>query len=449
MVKDNLPPQDVEAEASCLASILLSKEALLKVTGILQPEDFYLDNHRTIFEVILDLDRKGLPIDLITLKQRLQDLNRFEKIGGDGSLVEIYRTVSTSANAEFYARRIRDLALKRKLIDVCTEIIEKSYDTAKDTQELMDDVERDIFNVTERRITTDFKRIADVLEETLADIGQMYETKKPVTGIASGYTRLDQMLTGFHESELIIIASRPSIGKTALALNIANHVVLKLKQPVLFFSIEMPATQLAMRLLCIEAMIDSQLVRTGNISADELKQLVQTAGKLESAPIFIDDTPAINIFELRAKIRRMAQKQKLGLVIVDYLQLISSLSRVDRHLQIAEISRSLKQIARELSVPVIALSQLSRAVEARTDQRPQLSDLRESGAIEQDSDVVIFLYREERVKRETERKGIADIIVSKQRNGPVGTVELRFWERFTKFGNLDRVHDFDEGMPES
>ncbi|MBP7602740.1 MAG: replicative DNA helicase [Spirochaetes bacterium] len=449
MAIELVPPQDIEAEASCLSSALLSRDALLKVIEILQPEDFYLDAHREIFGVVVDLERKNLPIDLVTVKQRLNDLGRLERIGGDHALVDIYRTVSTSANAEFYARRIKEMSLRRKLIEVSHEVVEKCHDTARDTYELMDEVERDVFRVTEKRITSDFKNISDVIQETMDTIGRMYETKRVVTGVATGFTGLDEMLSGLHESELIIIAARPSMGKTALALNIANHIVMKEKMPVLFFSVEMPASQLGMRLLCVDAMIDSQRVRTGHISSEELRRLMQSAGRLEKSPLLIDDTPAINIFEIRAKARRIAQKQRLGAIVVDYLQLITSMSRIDRHLQIAEISRSLKQIARELSVPVVALSQLSRAVESRTDQRPQLSDLRESGAIEQDADVVMFIYREERVKKETEKKGIAEVIVAKQRNGPIGDVELRFWEKFTKFGNLDKVHGFDETVAEA
>ncbi|MCU0845276.1 MAG: replicative DNA helicase [Spirochaetes bacterium] len=449
MAIDLVPPQDIEAEASCLSSALLSRDALLKVIEILQPEDFYLDAHREIFSVIVELERKNLPIDLVTVKQRLNDLNRLERIGGDHALVDIYRTVSTSANAEFYARRIKEMSLRRRLIEVSHEVLEKCHDTARDTYELMDEVERDIFRVTEKRITSDFKNISDVIQEAMDSIGRMYETKKVVTGVATGFTGLDEMLSGLHESELIIIAARPSMGKTALALNIANHIVMKEKMPVLFFSVEMPASQLGMRLLCVDAMIDSQRVRTGHISSEELRRLMQSAGRLEKSPLLIDDTPAINIFEIRAKARRVAQKQRLGAIVVDYMQLISSISRMDRHLQIAEISRSLKQIARELSVPVVALSQLSRAVESRTDQRPQLSDLRESGAIEQDADVVMFIYREERVKKDSEKKGIAEVIVAKQRNGPIGEVELRFWEKFTKFGNLDKVHEFDETVAEA
>ena len=446
-MKVNLPPQDVEAEASCLASILLSREALLKVTGILENDDFYIDSHRMIYESILALDKKNLPIDLITLKQQLVDHKQFDKIGGDAAIVELYRSSSTSANAQYYAERVKELSLRRKLISVSSGVIEKCHDMSMDTDELVDEVEHDIFRVTDKRITTDFRGIDDVLQETMEDIATMYETKRPVTGISSGFEDLDYMLTGFHESELIIIASRPSMGKTSLALNIANHIVLKEKKSALFFSLEMPAIQLAMRLLCIEAMIDSQRVRTGHISKSELTRLYSVAGVLEKTPIFIDDSPAISMFELRSKARRMAQKEKLGIIIVDYLQLITSSIKMDRHLQIAEISRSLKQLSRELSAPVIALSQLSRAVESRVDQRPQLSDLRESGSIEQDADVVIFIYREERVKKDSERKGRADLIISKQRNGPIGDVELKFWEQYTKFDNLDKVHDYEDTTP--
>lgn len=447
MLVEKLPPQDLEAESSCLASILMSKEALFRITEILQPEDFYLERNRLIYESILDLEKKNLPIDLITLKQRLLDCNRFDKAGGDTALVELYQTTSTSVNAEYYAKRIKAMSLRRRLIDISTESVQKCFDMSRETEELMDEVEKDIFTVTERRITSNFLKISDVLQDTMNDIGRVYESKKAITGIATGFNDLDETLTGLHDSELVIIASRPSMGKTSLALNIANHVALREKKPVLFFSLEMPATQLGMRLLCIEAEVDSQRVRTGHIKSEELNKLFQASGKLGKSFLFIDDSPAINILQLRAKARRMAQREKLGLIIVDYLQLITSLSKTERHQQIAEISMSLKQIARELAVPVVALSQLSRAVETRTDQRPQLSDLRESGAIEQDADVVMFIYREERVKKETEKKGIAEIIIAKQRNGPIGTFELFFWEQYTKFGNYDRIHKHDEAIP--
>jgi replicative DNA helicase len=444
MANAHVPPQDIETEVSCLSSVLLSRDALLKVTQILRTEDFYLESHRIIFGIISDLERRNLPVDLVTLKQRLSDLNLLEKVGGDSALVDLYRAVSTSANAEYYAHRVQDLSLRRRLIEVSNTVIEKCFDTAGDTRELLDEVERDVFNVTERRISSDFRSIDEVLRSTLDTIGKMYESKKSVTGVSTGFTQLDEMLTGLHESELIIVAARPSMGKTALALNIAANVATKDKKPVLIFSLEMPSEQLGARLLSVDAMIDSQRMRTGHISADEFKRIIQSAARLDKTPIYLDDTPVLNVFEIRAKARRVAQKEKLGAIVVDYLQLISSSTKADRHQQIAEISRSLKQIARELRVPVIALSQLSRAVESRTDQRPQLSDLRESGAIEQDADVVIFIYREERVKKDSEKKGVAEIIVSKQRNGPIGTVELKFWEKYTKFGNLEKIHSFDE-----
>jgi replicative DNA helicase len=447
MLADKLPPQDVETEAACLASVLLSREALYRVIEILQPEDFYLDKHRIIYGAILELLQKDLPVDLTTLKQRLVDHGRFEKIGGDPALVELYQAVSTSANAEFYARRIQELSLRRRLIEVSTEAVEKCYDMSLGTDELLDDVERQIFDVTERRISADFKPIEAVLHETMDNIGHWYETKRVVTGVGSGFKKLDEMLTGFHGAELIIIAARPGMGKTALALNIVNHIALKEKKPVLFFSLEMPATQLGMRMLCIDAKIDSQLVRTGYIKTEEMHKLIETSGRLSRSAVFIDDSPSSTVLQMRAKARRLAQKNKdLGIIVVDYLQLITGTNpRVDRHLQIAEISRFLKQLARDLNVPVIAISQLSRQVEHRTDQRPTLADLRESGAIEQDADVVMFIYREDKVKKDTERRGVADVIIAKQRNGPVGEVPLKFWEKYTRFDDLEEIHAY-EGM---
>ena len=441
MAIENLPPQDLEAESSCIASILLSKDAISKVSGILEADDFYLDKHKIIFESLLELDRKNSPLDLLTLKQKLSDKNLFDTVGGDRALLELYRSVSTSANAEFYANRIKELSIRRKIINVSMEVIEKCHDKSRDTEELVDEIESEIFKATEKRVTSDFASIESVMEKTMKDIELLYKLKKPITGTATGFTDLDFLLTGLHESELVILAARPSMGKTSLALNIANNIALKEKKPVLFFSLEMPATQLGMRLLCIETMINSQNVRTGQFSSNELRKLTEVSEMLTRSPMYIDDTPNVNVFQLRSKARRMAQqKGSLGVIIVDYLQLITGTRGLDRHLQVAEITRSLKQVARELSVPVIALSQLSRAVESRTDQRPQLSDLRESGAIEQDADVVLFIYREERVNPETDRKGIAEVVIAKQRNGPIGSVDLLFWEQHTRFGNLDKLH---------
>jgi replicative DNA helicase len=448
MAIENLPPQDIEAESSCIASILLSKDALSRISGILEVDDFYLDKHRIIYESILELDRKNSPLDLLTLKQKLSDKNLFDSVGGDRALLDLYRSVSTSANAEFYAGRIKELSIRRKIISVSTEVIEKCYDKSRDTEELVDEIESEIFKATERRITSDFASIESVMEKTMSDIELLYKMKKPITGTPTGFTDLDFLLTGLHESELIIIAARPSMGKTSLALNIANNIALKEKKPVLFFSLEMPATQLGMRLLCIETMIDSQKVRTGRFDSNELKKLTEVSEMLVKSPMFIDDTPNVNVFQLRSKARRMAQQRgELGVIIVDYLQLITGTRGLDRHLQVAEITRSLKQVARELCVPVIALSQLSRAVESRTDQRPQLSDLRESGAIEQDADIVLFIYREERVHPDTDKKGIAEVMIAKQRNGPIGSVDLLFWEQHTRFGNLDKLHSGEKITP--
>ncbi|MBN1532649.1 MAG: replicative DNA helicase [Spirochaetes bacterium] len=445
-MNERIPPQDIDTEVACLASALLSREALYKVTEILQPEDFYIERHRLIYNAILDLERKNRPLDLTTLKQRLVDLDQLEKIGGDVQLVEMYRAVSTSANAEHYARRIKEMSLRRRLIEVSADVIDRCYDRSAETEEVLDHAEREIFQVTDRRITSDFKKIDAVIRETMDNIGTWYETKKVVTGISSGFKDIDEILTGFHEAELIIIASRPGMGKTAFALNIMNHIAIREKKPALFFSLEMPATQLALRMLCVESMVDSQRVRTGHISGEEMTKLLQVSSKIETTPMFIDDTPSVNVMQLRAKARRMAQKHPLGVIIVDYLQLVSGNQRIERHLQIAEISRFLKELARELSVPVIALSQLSRAVEQRTDQRPTLADLRESGAIEQDADVVMFLYREEKVKRDPDesKKGLAEIMIAKQRNGPVGNVTLRFWEKYTKFGDFTPAYTYEE-----
>ncbi len=447
MTMDRLPPQDVETETACIASALLNREALLRVTEILQPEDFYLEKHRIIFEAIFELEKKSLPVDLTTLRQILIDKSQLDRIGGNPGLAEIYQSSSTSGNAENYARRIKEMSLRRRLIDVAELSIEKCFNRSITTEEVMDEVERDIFKVTEQRITSDYKNIEVIINNTMNDIETWYRTKKMVTGLESGFTELDQMLTGFHGAELIIIAARPGMGKTAFALNILNNVAIKHKKPVLFFSLEMPANQLGLRMLCIEAMVDSQRVRTGHIDQEELKKIFSVSGRLNKSPIYIDDSPSATIMEIRAKARRLAQKVPLSMIIVDYLQLITSLSRVDRHLQIAEISRLLKQLARELNIPVIALSQLSRAVESRTNQEPTLSDLRESGAIEQDADVVMFIYREEKVKKDSEKKGIATIMVAKQRNGPIDNVDLRFWGKYTKFGNLDVSHSYEEASP--
>jgi replicative DNA helicase len=448
MLEQHLPPQDSDSEASCLAALLISKDALLKVLEVLQPEDFYLEGHRLVFEAVIDLDRKNRPVDLVSVKQVLQDKGVFERIGGDTFLVSLYQTVSTSANAEYYAHRVRELSLRRRLIDVSGGIVERCMDLSRETTEVLDESAQAVFNVTERLISTESSDIAKIVEDAKTTLLKLFQTRKAVTGTPSGFTQLDEMLTGFHPEELIIVASRPAMGKTAFALNMINNIAVRSKKPAYFFSLEMPSVQLLMRMIAIEAMVELQLMRTGHVNGAQQRLIMQTADSLAKTPILIDDSPNLTVFDIRARARRVAQRQPLGVIVIDYLQLISSRLRADRHLQIAEISRGLKLLARELQCPVIALSQLSRAVESRTDQIPQLSDLRESGSIEQDADVVMFLYREEKVKRDSEKKGLADVIVAKQRNGPTGTVTLKFWDVFTRFDNLDRVHSFDESVAE-
>ncbi|MCL2025817.1 MAG: replicative DNA helicase [Leptospirales bacterium] len=432
---DRLPPQDIDTETACIASVLLSRDALYKVIEIIRPDDFYLDKHRIIFNAILELDAKNIPIDLTTLKQRLSDQNLFEKIGADNALVSIYQSISTSAHAASYARRIKELSIRRNLIDVSVGSIEKCHDQSRETFELIDEIERDVFAVTEGRITSSYAPLDSILETTMHGIQLWYDTKRTVTGTPTGFADLDGLLTGLHGAELIVIAARPGMGKTALGVNIMKNIAeQEPDKAVLFFSLEMPSQQLAVRLLCIQASVDSQNVRTGRIKRDELVRLFRAKDELSKKKIFIDDTPYVNVMEIRAKARKLAQKMPISVIIVDYLQLIASVSpRLDRHLQVGEISRFLKQLARELNVPVLTLAQLSRAVEQRKDQRPTLADLRESGAIEQDADVVVFIYNEEKVKPDTEKKGLVELMIAKQRNGPIGTVALKFFPQFQKF----------------
>lgn len=444
MLQQHLPPQDLTSEAACIAAALLSRDALLKVLEILQPEDFYLEQHRLIFDAITELDRKNRPIDLVSVKQHLSDKGNFDRMGGDPFLVSLYQTVSTSANADHYANRVRELSIRRKLIDTSALIVEKCTDLSRETSEVIDEASQSIFAVTERIASGDSVDIRVAVESTKKILEGLFRTRKAITGVPCGFTALDELLTGFHPEELIIVAARPAMGKTAFALNMLNNVALRAKRPVYFFSLEMPSAQLLMRMTAIEAMVELQLMRTGYFSQNQQRNIIQTLDRIASAPIYLDDSPSLTIFDIRARARRAAQREPLGMIIIDYLQLISSKSKADRHLQIGEISRGLKLLARELHCPVIALSQLSRSVESRTDQIPMLSDLRESGSIEQDADVVMFLYREEKVKKETEKKGIADVIVAKQRNGPTDTISLKFWDMYTRFDNLDNIHGFND-----
>ncbi len=436
---DRLPPQNLEAEQSVLGAVLLDNAVLPRVIELLQPEDFYRGQHRRLFAAMLDLFERDESIDLITLRERLEQKNQLEEAGGAAYLSSLVDLVPTAANIAYHARIVREKAMMRGLISASTEIAAMSYEGSRDVEQVLDEAERRIFLLSERSVRNGFVPLRAVMKDSFKVIEKLFEKKHHVTGVASGFTDLDQMTCGFQPSDLVIIAGRPSMGKTAFVLNIAEHIGLEERLPVAVFSLEMSREQLAMRMLSSVSGVDGNRLRRGFLSREDWPLLSRAAGKLAEAPIFIDDSAACTVLEIRAKSRRLKAESGLALVIVDYLQLIRGRDRSEsRQQEISEISRSLKSLAKELKVPVIALSQLSRAVESRGgDKRPQLSDLRESGAIEQDADVVAFIFREDMYRDDADQQqGVAEVIVRKQRNGPTGTVKLAFRKECTRFGNL-------------
>ena len=441
-LNDKVPPHNLEAERACLGSMLLDRGAIEAAIDILNSEDFYSLQHRVIFDAIMELYRQSVPVDIVTITDFLKSNGTLDKAGGAVYLSSLLDEVPTSANIEYYARIVEQKSLLRKLIEAASTIISMGYDTNRDVLEIVDEAEKMIFDVTERRISKGYFHISDVIKESIFAIEKLYHKRDMYTGIPSGFREFDERTSGFQNSELIIIAARPSVGKTAFALNIAQNVAIREKKSVAIFSLEMSKEALVQRMLCSEARINSQNLRRGFLSDKDWGPLTAAAGKLNEANIFIDETPAISDMQLRAKARRIKSRYGLDLIIIDYLQLMTATRRRNegRTQEISEISRSLKALARELDIPVIALSQLSRAVESRsrTDKRPILSDLRESGAIEQDADLVAFLYREELYNPNTDKKGIVEVIIQKQRNGPTGTVELKFFKEYTRFENLER-----------
>jgi replicative DNA helicase len=435
-----VPPQSVEAEESVLGGIMLDNTALDRVVELVQPDDFYRGAHRKLFRAMLDLSERSEPVDLITVSETLKARGELAEVGGTSWLAELAERVPTAANVVHYARIVRERSILRGLIEAATEIASRGYQASDDVDVLLDRAEQLIFGIQERKVKQAFARIADVLVGSIKMIERLYEQKQAVTGVPTGFADLDGLTSGLQPSDLIIVAGRPSMGKTAFCLNIAEHAALRSDTGVAIFSLEMAKEQLAMRMLCSEARVDLARVRTGHLSDREFPKLAMAAGRLADAPIFIDDTPALTVLELRAKARRLKRdpNAKLGLVIVDYIQLMRSAEGKDnREQEISEISRSLKALAKELQVPVVALSQLNRQVENRNPPIPRLADLRESGAIEQDADVICFLYREDYYVEDTDKKGIAEVIVAKQRNGPIGTVELTFLKEFTRFENRE------------
>jgi replicative DNA helicase len=454
-IDDNLrkvPPQNLEAESSVLGGILLENEAVNQVLELLRPEDFYRESHRKVFRAIVELSDRSEPVDLITLSDFLKNRGDLEAVGGTAYLASLADFVPTAANISHYARIVREKSILRSLISTATEIATRGYEEQGNVEEFLDSAEKVIFDISEKKIKASFVAVGDMIKDTLKTVEKLYERKEMVTGVPTGYNDLDKLTAGLQPAELIIVAGRPGMGKTAFALNIAANAAFT-GAGVAVFSLEMAKEQLVLRMLCSEARVDSSKVRSGYLGERDFPQLAKAAGRLHEAPIYIDDTPAISVLELRAKARRLVRdrSKKIGLIIVDYLQLMRGMGTAsNREQEISEISRSLKALAKELSVPVMALSQLNRRVEDRSDRRPMMSDLRESGAIEQDSDVIIFIYRDEVYNKSDEsKKGLAEIIVAKQRNGPIDTVTLTFLNVYTRFENYTERDDLEYSYDEA
>ncbi len=434
---EQIPPQNIEAEIAVLGSMLISEDAIAQAIEVLASNYFYKDTHRKIFETIIELYDKGSAVDLLTLSDELKKKGILEEVGGPAYLALIANSVPSAANVTHYAKIVKEKYILRSLINISTEIIKKCHQPVENVDQLLDSAEKSIFEIVSHRIEGKVISIKELIKSSIATIDNLYQRKSQITGIPSGFIEFDSLTAGFQNSDLIIVAGRPAMGKSAFACCIAEHIAVEEKLPVAIFSLEMSKEQLVHRMLCSHARVNAHKVRSGFLSPEDWPKLTNAAGKLAEAPIFIDDTTGINVLELRAKARRLKVHHDIKLLIVDYLQLMRGLSRAEnRQQEISEISRSLKDLARELNIPVVAISQLSRATEQRQDKRPQLSDLRESGAIEQDADVVILLFREEYYYPSEENKGIAEVIIAKQRNGPVGTVKLAFIKEYTRFENL-------------
>ncbi|MEG0471222.1 MAG: replicative DNA helicase [Solibacillus sp.] len=436
---DRVPPHNHEAEQSVIGAIFLEPLALITASEVVIADDFYHIAHQKIFQTMLTLSDKGRAIDVVTVTEELSAKKELEDVGGLSYLTELASAVPTAANIAHYAKIVEEKALLRRLIRVATKIAEDGYTREDEVEILLVEAEKKMLEVSNRKNAGDFKHVKDVLVQTFDNIEQLQSREGDVTGIPTGFRDLDRMTAGFQRNDLIIVAARPSVGKTAFALNVAQSVAVKARENVAIFSLEMGADQLVMRMLCAEGNIDAQRLRTGALEPEDWRKLTMAMGSLSNSGIFIDDSPGVRMADIRAKCRRLAKENGLGMILIDYLQLIlgSGKPGENRQQEVSEISRSLKGLARELKVPVIALSQLSRGVEQRQDKRPMMSDLRESGSIEQDADIVAFLYRDDYYDKETESKDIIEIIIAKQRNGPTGTVSLAFRKEYNKFLNLE------------
>lgn len=437
-----IPPQNIDAEKSLLGAVLIDEETLADISEHVTSKDFYDKRHATIYSAIMRLYEKHRPVDLLTLTDELNRKKELEIIGGSAYLTELTNYVPTSAHAEAYAELVAQKAVRRRLIKASAEISELGYNEDTSTQELLEKAETELFSVSDQSLKQDLVSIESILTESFDRMEELHRNKGQLRGVRTGYRDLDNMTAGLQRSDLIILASRPAMGKTTLVTNLAYNVATVAKQPVLFFSLEMSKEQLVDRMLADASGVDAWNIRTGNLSDDDFSKLSEAMGEMAEAPIFIDDTPGVSVLEMRTKARRAMHEQPLGLIIVDYLQLMQPSGRSDgnRVQEVSEISRGMKLIARELNVPVVALSQLSRAVESRNPQIPQLADLRESGSIEQDADIVMFIYREAYYNPETERGNITDLIIAKHRNGPTGKVELYFHPERLRFMSVDKKH---------
>jgi replicative DNA helicase len=438
-LSSRVPPHNLEAEESILGACLLSREAIANVLEVVTSQDFYKPAHAEIFTTVLELYGRGEPVDAVTLAEELRRKDLLEAIGGMPYLHTLVSSVPTAGSATHYARIVEENALLRRLIEASQTISEIAFSVPGDVEDAVDQAENLVYQVSQRRLSQDFTQLSDLLTENMELIEKLSERGSSITGLPSGFTELDNLTAGFQPSNLIIVAARPSQGKSSFAISVAQHVAVTAQIPVVIFSLEMSKMELVQRLICSEARIDSNRLRRGALSDSDWPKLSHALGRLAEAPIFIDDTPNVTIMELRAKCRRLKSRHGLGLVIVDYLQLMQPIRRTENRVQeVTEISRSIKILARELEIPVLAVSQLSRNVEYRADKRPVLADLRESGSLEQDSDLVLFIYRDEVYNQDSAQKGIAEIHLSKHRNGPIGKIELAFLEHYTKFANLAR-----------
>ncbi len=437
---ERLPPQNLDAEQAVLGSMLLEEEAIVQAAEILEDAAFYKDAHRKLFAALLALYKTNVPVDIVTVTEELKKRNRLEEVGGASYLATLTSVVPTAANAEHYCRIVKQKAILRNLIRATTQIATECYEEAQEPDLLLDKAETLIFDIASKKLKRDAVAMKDIIKSSIEMIDTLYQRKGMITGMPTGFLELDQQLAGLQPADLVVVAGRPAMGKSSFSLCIAEHVALAEKAGVAIFSLEMSKENLVQRLLCSHARINAHNVRSGMLSTSDWPNLTKAAGKLSEAPIFIDDSPSISVLELRAKARRLKSRYNISLIILDYLQLMSESSYADnRQQEISVISRSLKALARELSVPVIAVSQLSRAPERRESFRPRLSDLRESGAIEQDADVVLMLFREDYYNPTDENKGVAEIIIAKQRNGPTGTVKLAFIKEYTRFETLAQV----------